>query len=355
MVAQATSPPRLGASLRPAAPFLLQAVGGTFLLFVLNPSWIMTLLPLFLLYRIVIVAPNNEANYGRLRMLHMTEFSRNSRARSSASASRGGAQLPRASPVQDNAFKMMMIVAIVLLFFGGWEDSYAEVAASSAQQVDDERPGVEPTQHRRQVGGIIDESDSLFELTIISFVFLAVVIINKWPAIWRSAVRSLPPRSSELFQRVTTRLGLRPATPTPGTVPTSAAALRRIVDERVERDTFAEPPTCPICLDDVQVGAVVKRLPCKHYFHSSCVVPWLEQHNSCPTCRCELESDVHEPFFSADAAEATANRPTTQTQQTRQQPPRRRRFRASSLFRSFGATRAAPPQEYEVGVDLPHQ
>lgn len=29
-------------------------------------------------------------------------------------------------------------------------------------------------------------------------------------------------------------------------------------------------------------------MPCKHTYHSNCLHPWLEQHNTCPLCRYEL-------------------------------------------------------------------
>ncbi|CAN6335382.1 unnamed protein product [Urochloa humidicola] len=44
---------------------------------------------------------------------------------------------------------------------------------------------------------------------------------------------------------------------------------------------------CAICKDDLPVA---RRLPCGHLYHSCCIVPWLEVHNSCPICRSRLPS-----------------------------------------------------------------
>ncbi|XP_037850268.2 E3 ubiquitin-protein ligase RNF126 isoform X3 [Chlorocebus sabaeus] len=45
---------------------------------------------------------------------------------------------------------------------------------------------------------------------------------------------------------------------------------------------------CPVCKDDYALGERVRQLPCNHLFHDGCIVPWLEQHDSCPVCRKSL-------------------------------------------------------------------
>ncbi|CAD8057559.1 unnamed protein product [Paramecium sonneborni] len=47
---------------------------------------------------------------------------------------------------------------------------------------------------------------------------------------------------------------------------------------------------CTVCQEEYQLQQALQ-MPCNHHFHSECLIPWLKQHNSCPVCRYELETD----------------------------------------------------------------
>lgn len=55
--------------------------------------------------------------------------------------------------------------------------------------------------------------------------------------------------------------------------------------------SIKESMQCSVCLDDFEMGAKAKEMPCNHKFHSGCILPWLELHSSCPVCRFQLPVD----------------------------------------------------------------
>ncbi|KAI3977412.1 hypothetical protein MKX01_000325 [Papaver californicum] len=49
--------------------------------------------------------------------------------------------------------------------------------------------------------------------------------------------------------------------------------------------------TCVVCMEDFEVGTVVTYMPCSHFFHEDCLLPWLQESNCCPLCRFPIDSD----------------------------------------------------------------
>lgn len=45
----------------------------------------------------------------------------------------------------------------------------------------------------------------------------------------------------------------------------------KISDEQVKNKNLQ----CTVCMDDFQVGDIARQLPCEHFFHQDCIVPWL--------------------------------------------------------------------------------
>ena len=53
---------------------------------------------------------------------------------------------------------------------------------------------------------------------------------------------------------------------------------------------------CTVCQEDYKEDEKLIELPCKHQFHEDCILPWLNIHNSCPTCRHALPAQEQPPI-----------------------------------------------------------
>lgn len=51
---------------------------------------------------------------------------------------------------------------------------------------------------------------------------------------------------------------------------------------------------CAVCKDVFEKEETFLELPCGHIFHEPCIHPWLRDHNTCPVCRFELETESEE-------------------------------------------------------------
>ncbi|CAH9147839.1 unnamed protein product [Cuscuta epithymum] len=80
--------------------------------------------------------------------------------------------------------------------------------------------------------------------------------------------------------------------------PTSKSALQSLKVIQIGASILEKDPilACPICKEEFLLNLEVKLLPCKHMYHSDCILPWLEINNSCPVCRFLLPSREDEDF-----------------------------------------------------------
>jgi hypothetical protein len=81
-----------------------------------------------------------------------------------------------------------------------------------------------------------------------------------------------------------------------GNPPTAKETLDKLEDRSIDEEELLDlrkkdSIDCSVCRDEFVIESKLVKLPCNHYFHGECVKPWLEQRNSCPTCRFELPTD----------------------------------------------------------------
>eukprot|EP00735_Rhodelphis_limneticus_P004648 TRINITY_DN16269_c0_g1::TRINITY_DN16269_c0_g1_i1::g.3137::m.3137 TRINITY_DN16269_c0_g1::TRINITY_DN16269_c0_g1_i1::g.3137 ORF type:complete len:161 (+),score=-2.71,sp/Q9LZV8/ATL74_ARATH/34.57/5e-11,zf-RING_2/PF13639.1/1.6e-14,zf-C3HC4_2/PF13923.1/7e-08,zf-C3HC4_3/PF13920.1/3.8e-07,zf-rbx1/PF12678.2/2.7e-06,zf-C3HC4/PF00097.20/2.1e-06,zf-RING_5/PF14634.1/5.4e-06,zf-RING_UBOX/PF13445.1/0.00034,zf-Apc11/PF12861.2/0.036,Baculo_RING/PF05883.6/0.035,RINGv/PF12906.2/0.066,zf-C3HC4_4/PF15227.1/0.064,Rtf2 len=48
---------------------------------------------------------------------------------------------------------------------------------------------------------------------------------------------------------------------------------------------------CTICLDRYSTCPSLRRLPCGHLFHDSCLKTWFKEHHKCPNCRYNVKDN----------------------------------------------------------------
>lgn len=70
--------------------------------------------------------------------------------------------------------------------------------------------------------------------------------------------------------------------------PASRSSLDNLPTVKITKKDVRSDSHCPVCKEKFELGSQARKLPCKHLYHSDCIVPWLEQRSSCPVCRQEL-------------------------------------------------------------------
>ncbi|MBA0698248.1 hypothetical protein Goari_021747 [Gossypium aridum] len=76
-----------------------------------------------------------------------------------------------------------------------------------------------------------------------------------------------------------------------GAPPATASAIGALPMVKISESHVTNTMHCPICKDEFEIGGEARELPCKHLYHSDCIVPWLNIHNTCPVCRYEIDNE----------------------------------------------------------------
>jgi E3 ubiquitin-protein ligase RNF115/126 len=77
--------------------------------------------------------------------------------------------------------------------------------------------------------------------------------------------------------------------------PASKAAIESIPTVEIAEAEIEAETHCAVCTEAFHFGSEARKMPCKHLYHSDCILPWLSMRNSCPVCRHELPSDQNPP------------------------------------------------------------
>ncbi|CAJ1970915.1 unnamed protein product [Sphenostylis stenocarpa] len=113
-----------------------------------------------------------------------------------------------------------------------------------------------------------------------------------------TGLRPLPPRMSEFllgtgFDRVMDQLSHVESNSGSGRhdqnhAPASKASVEALPTIEINASHMATESHCAVCKEPFELCTKAKEMPCKHIYHSECILPWLAIRNSCPVCRHEL-------------------------------------------------------------------
>ncbi|CAL1387381.1 unnamed protein product [Linum trigynum] len=70
--------------------------------------------------------------------------------------------------------------------------------------------------------------------------------------------------------------------------PASKAAIESMPTVIISEKHTSTESHCAVCMDAFEIESEAREMPCKHLYHSDCILPWLSLRNSCPVCRHEL-------------------------------------------------------------------
>ncbi|ESN98548.1 hypothetical protein HELRODRAFT_192978 [Helobdella robusta] len=141
---------------------------------------------------------------------------------------------------------------------------------------------------------------------------------------------------------------------TAGPPPATKDQIDALPDVVINQSQFDRNLQCNVCMEDFAIGDSAKELPCKHLFHKSCIVTWLELHCTCPICRNRIGPSAQDRFrqqqqqqqqhqqqhiINLDALQGDATTPSSSSQPS---PPTSAAARSSSVSSTPQTSSSAP-------------
>ncbi|KAE8692863.1 hypothetical protein F3Y22_tig00110828pilonHSYRG00134 [Hibiscus syriacus] len=73
--------------------------------------------------------------------------------------------------------------------------------------------------------------------------------------------------------------------------PASKAAIESIPVIKILGSHVRLESHCAVCKEPFELHSEAREMPCKHIYHTDCILPWLSIRKSCPDCRHELPTE----------------------------------------------------------------
>jgi hypothetical protein len=109
------------------------------------------------------------------------------------------------------------------------------------------------------------------------YVAFFAMIVHKYTTIPLHLIRDIYMAYMSLWRRVTNYVRYCSVT----------SKIHQLLDV-TEADLERVGGSCIICREDMAIAAGLKKLPCGHVFHLSCLRSWLERQQTCPICRTSI-------------------------------------------------------------------
>ncbi|KAI4886845.1 hypothetical protein NFI96_021444 [Prochilodus magdalenae] len=155
-------------------------------------------------------------------------------------------------------------------------------------------PGRDPQEHSQRRHSRPDRGPAVEGIVqqFLAGLFANSSNMNSQPASWSGMLHSNPGDyawGQGGFDAVITQL--LGQSESAGPPPAEKEMISSLPTVHVSLEQAACRLECPVCREEYSVGESVRQLPCLHCFHSDCIVPWLQLHDTCPVCRKSLNGE----------------------------------------------------------------